>query len=102
MWLDAFLSVAFVAAGLVAAPTLAVLGVPDGARLAVGLIALVSAVLLATFGAITAVVLCLRMRDGDTTLPVGLWLRYRPRCAPSSTAAPAERRNAVAVRSSAG
>lgn len=78
MWLDAFLSVTFVAAGLVAVPVLAALRVAGAARLAVGLVALVAGVLLAGFGAVTAVVLALRIRRGDHTLPTELWLPLPP------------------------
>lgn len=82
MWLDAFLSVTFVAAGLVAAPVLAVLHVAGTARLVIGLVALVAGVLLAGFGAVTAVVLALRMRRGDHTLPSRLWLPLPPAMRP--------------------
>ena len=78
MWLDAFLSVAFVAVGLVAAPVLAALGVTGTARLAVGVAALVAGVLLAAFGAITAVVLAARMQRGNQGLPDRLWLPLPP------------------------
>lgn len=69
MWMDAFLSVAMVAICLVAAPVVATVGLPAAAVDAVGLAAIVSAVLLAAFGAITAVALMLRIADGDYRLP---------------------------------
>jgi hypothetical protein len=83
MWLDAFLSVAFVAAGIVAAPLVAALGLPAAARLAVGIVTLVAGALLAMFGAITAVVLMARMRRGDVTLPQQLWLPLPPAMRPA-------------------
>jgi hypothetical protein len=74
MWMDAFLSVAMVAVCVVAAPVAATLPVPAGVQLAIGVTAIVSAVLLAAFGAITAVLLMLRMRSGQYFLPPALRL----------------------------
>jgi hypothetical protein len=78
MWLDAFLSVEMVLIATVASPIVAILGVPGGVRLALGITALVAAVLLAAFGAITGVLLMLRMRAGLYFLPAGLNLRPLP------------------------
>lgn len=69
MWCDAFLSVALVVVCLVASPIVAAFGVPGWTRPAVALAAVISAVLLAAFGAITAVVLMIRMRAGDYLMP---------------------------------
>jgi Na+/melibiose symporter-like transporter len=74
MWSDAFLSVAFVLVCTVVVPVVATLGVPDAALEAVGLTAVICGVLLAAFGAITAVALMLRMRSGLMHLPPRLWL----------------------------
>ena len=74
MWMDAFLSVAFVGVGLVASPIVATLGVPSALRTAVGVGTFVAAVLLALFGAITAVAFMLRMRDGEYFPPPHLRL----------------------------
>ena len=74
MWLDAFLSVGLVAVGLLACPLLATVGVPAGLRFALGLGVIVCAVLLAAFGAITAVIIMMRMRAGQYLLPIGLRL----------------------------
>src|SRR3954462_5400654 len=74
MWLDAFLSVALVVVCIVATPVLATLGVPGGVRFALGLSAIVCGVLLAAFGAITAVLLMMRMHGGDYFLPSQLRL----------------------------
>ena len=74
MWMDAFLSVAMVAVCVVAAPAVAMLPVPAGAQLVIGVTAIVSAVLLAAFGAITAVLLMLRMHSGQYFLPPELHL----------------------------
>jgi hypothetical protein len=78
MWLDAFLSVAIVVASIVAVPAVAILGVPDAITEAVAAVSLVSAVLLAAFGAITAVLLMLRMRAGQYFLPAQLRLPLPP------------------------
>ena len=74
MWMDAFLSVALVVVGVVASPIVATVGVPQRVLFGLGLAALVSAVLLAAFGAITAVLLMLRMRGGQYLLPSQLQL----------------------------
>ena len=77
MWLDAFLSLAMVAvcllAGAVAAP-LATVGVPRALATALVVTAIVSAALLAAFGAVTAVALMIRMSGGQFGLPPGLRL----------------------------
>lgn len=69
MWLDAFLSLAMVGAAIVAVPVVAGAGLPHAVVRCVGIVSIVCGVLLAAFGAITAVVLMLRMRDGDFLLP---------------------------------
>ncbi len=74
MWLDAFLSLALVAVCIVASPVFATVGVPAAVRFGLGLTALACAVLLAAFGAITAVLLMLRMRAGQYLLPADLRL----------------------------
>jgi hypothetical protein len=74
MWMDAFLSVAMVVVGVVAAPVVATVDVPAGVQLAVAVNAIVTATLLAAFGAITAVLLAARMRSGQYFLPPALRL----------------------------
>lgn len=74
MWMDAFLSVALVVVGVIASPIVATLGVPHRMFFALALASVVCAVLLAGFGAITAVVLMLRMRSGLYFLPDALRL----------------------------
>lgn len=74
MWLDAFLSLAMVAAAVVIAPAAALLHVSPPVVAGIGVAAIVSGVLLAGFGAITAVALMLRMHDGDYLLPAALRL----------------------------
>jgi len=69
MWMDAFLSVAIAALSMIAVPVVATLGVPRGVISWLGFSVLVSAILLAAFGAITGVALMLRMRDGNYFLP---------------------------------
>jgi len=72
MWMDAFLSVAMVAVAFFASPLIATLGVPHEALFPVLL--LVCAIALAAFGAITGVVLMLRMHAGVYYLPEQLHL----------------------------
>jgi hypothetical protein len=74
MWMDAFLSLAMAAVCLVASPIVAVLGVPRSILFALGITSIVCAVLLAAFGAITAVVIMRRMHDGHYLLPAELRL----------------------------
>jgi ABC-type transport system involved in cytochrome c biogenesis permease component len=74
MWLDAFLSLAMVGVAVVVAPVAALLHVSHGIVFAIGLVSIVSGVLLAAFGAVTAVALMLRMRRGDYLLPARLRL----------------------------
>jgi hypothetical protein len=72
MWMDAFLSVAMVVVCFIAAPIVATVGVPHQVIFAIGLVSIVTAVLLAAFGAITAIVLMVRMRAGVYLLPAAL------------------------------
>jgi hypothetical protein len=74
MWLDGFLSVALVVICVIASPILATVGVAHRIRFGLALAAIGCAVLLAAFGAITAVVLMLRMQAGQYLLPVALRL----------------------------
>jgi hypothetical protein len=96
MWCDAFLSVALVVVCAIASPVVAALGVPGPARPVLGAAAIVSAVLLAAFGAITAVVLMLRMSAGDYLLPRQLRLPLpgpmRPQLDGDTVAGSVERR----------
>jgi hypothetical protein len=79
MWMDAFLSVVMVVVCVAAAPVVvATAGVPPALVLALGVTAIVCAVLLAAFGAITAVALMLRMSAGDYFLPSELRLPLPP------------------------
>jgi hypothetical protein len=74
MWLDAFLSVALVVVCALVSPVVATLGVPRSSIFALGVAAIVCAVLLAAFGAITAVLLMRRMQAGQYLLPPELRL----------------------------
>ncbi|MDP9117397.1 MAG: hypothetical protein M3O28_09160 [Actinomycetota bacterium] len=74
MWLDAFLSVTLVVVGVAASPVVATVKLPHGAVFALGIASFVCAVLLAAFGAITAVLIMVRMRDGLYLLPAQLRL----------------------------
>ena len=74
MWLDAFLSLGMVAVAVVVAPLAALLDVSRTVVVAIGMVSIVSGVLLAAFGAVTAVALMARMRAGDYLLPSRLRL----------------------------
>jgi hypothetical protein len=79
MWLDAFLSAAV---GVIANPVVAAVGVPRGMTLAPGLAAIGCAVLLAAFGAITGVLLMVRLHAGEYLLPARLRLPLPPAMRP--------------------
>jgi Na+/melibiose symporter-like transporter len=83
MWSDAFLSVAFVLLCMVAVPVVAAIGLSHRALETVGLAAVTCGVLLAAFGAVTAVTLMLRMRSGYFQLPPRLWLPLPPGMRPT-------------------
>jgi hypothetical protein len=74
MWMDAFLSAAVVVVGVIASAVAAAFGLPRGMTFALGLAVIVCAVLLATFGAITGVLLMVRLRAGEYLLPAQLRL----------------------------
>lgn len=74
MWLDAFLPVGLVAVAVIASPLVATVHLPDGLVVGVGIASIVCGVRLAGFGAVTAVVLMLRMRSGEYHLPPRLRL----------------------------
>lgn len=94
MWLDAFLSLAMVVAALLAVPLVAGLGVPRSIVRSVGMASIVCGVLLAAFGAITAVVLMVRMRRGDYFLPHNLRLPLPGPMRPSGVLSPSGRMSA--------
>jgi hypothetical protein len=83
MWMDAFLSVAMVVIGVIASPVVATLGVPGGFLFAVAFATIASALLLASFGVITAVLIMLRLRTGQYFLPVNLRLPLPPGMRPA-------------------
>ena len=72
MWLDAFWSVAATVVAILGTALVPVLGLPDGAHRAVGVTAIVAAVFLALCGAVTGVLLLLRMNAGTYTMPAGM------------------------------
>lgn len=74
MWLDAFLSAALAVLGVVVSPVVAVVGVPRGVVFGLGVGAIGCALLLASFGAITAGLLIVRMRAGQYQMPPRLRL----------------------------
>ena len=74
MWLDAFLSAALAVVCVLVSPVLALIGVPAGVLPAIGVTAAALALLLAGFGAITAVVFVRRLRTGDYLMPARLRL----------------------------
>jgi hypothetical protein len=72
MWMDAFLSVTMVVVCFMSAPIVATVGVPHRVLFAIGMVSIVSAALLAACGALTAIVLMVRMRAGVYLLPAAL------------------------------
>jgi hypothetical protein len=74
MWLDAFLSAALAVVCVVVSPIVAIVGVPSSGLGAIGIVAAALAVLLAAFGAITAVVFVRRLRSGEYLMPARLKL----------------------------
>lgn len=74
MWLDAFLSAALAVLGVIASPIVAAVGLPHGVVFGLGVAAIGTALLLASFGAITAGLLIVRMRAGQYQLPPRLRL----------------------------
>jgi hypothetical protein len=91
MWLDALFSFALAALCLVASPIIAVLGLPRPVLTGVGAASMACGAFLAACGAVTAVALMLRLRDGVYRLPDGLRLPLPaamrppladPRCGP--------------------
>jgi hypothetical protein len=72
MWLDAFWSAAATLAAIGGSLLVALLGLPPGAHLVVGIASLVAAVFLAACGAVTGVLLMVRMNAGHYTMPPGL------------------------------
>ena len=72
MWLDAFWSAAATLLAIGGSLAVALLGLPHGAHLAVGVSALVAAAFLAACGAVTGVLLMLRMNAGHYTMPPDL------------------------------
>jgi hypothetical protein len=74
MWLDAFLSAALAVLGVVVSPVVAAVGVPHSAVFGLGVVAIGCALLLASFGAITAGLLIVRMRTGQYQMPPRLRL----------------------------
>jgi hypothetical protein len=89
MWLDAFLSAAVVVVGVVLSPVAAAVGVPAGMALTLGLATIGCAVLLAALGAITGVLLMVRLAAGEYLLPARLRLplpaAMRPELGPADS-----------------
>jgi hypothetical protein len=74
MWLDAFLSAAVAVLCALASPVVALLGLPSGTGPVFGVAAIGCAMLLAACGAVTGVLLMLRLQAGQYRLPAGLRL----------------------------
>ena len=72
MWLDAFWSAAATLIAIAGSLAVALLGLPHSAHLVVGVSTLVAAVFLAACGAVTGVLLMLRMNAGHYTMPPDL------------------------------
>jgi hypothetical protein len=74
MWWDAFLSLEAALLAIVALPVVALADLPQSIAAGVGVAAIMSAVVLAACGAITAVLIGLRYRRGEDLLPASLRL----------------------------
>lgn len=74
MWWDAFLSLEVALLSIVALPIVMLADVSRTIVVGVGLAAIVAAIVLAACGAVTAVLIILRMRRGDDLLPARLRL----------------------------
>jgi uncharacterized membrane protein YidH (DUF202 family) len=74
MWTDAFLSAAVAVLAVVVSPVVASVGLPRASQFALGICVIALAGLLAACGAITFVMIALRLRDGDELLPARLRL----------------------------
>ena len=72
MWLDVFWSVVAVLVAIAGSLAVAVFGLPHSAHLAVGISVLAAGVFLAATGAVTGVLLMLRMNAGLYTMPPDL------------------------------
>jgi len=72
MWLDAFWSAVATLIAIGGSLAVGLLGLPHAATVAVGVSALVAAVFLAACGAVTGVLLMLRMNAGHYTMPPDL------------------------------
>lgn len=81
--MDAFLSLALTIVCMIASPILATVGMPRAFRSMIGLTAIICAILLAAFGAITAALLMLRMSAGQYLLPLNLRLPLPPSMRPT-------------------
>ena len=74
MWWDAFLSLEVALLSIVALPIVMVADVSRPVVVGVGLAALLAAIVLAACGAVTALLIGLRMRRGEDLLPTQLRL----------------------------
>jgi len=74
MWWDAFLSLELALLAIVALPIVMLADLPRSSAIGVGVAAILAAVVLAACGAVTAVLIGLRMRVGDDYLPAQLRL----------------------------
>ena len=74
MWWDAFLSLEVALLAIVALPIVMLADLPRSSAIVVGVAAILAAVVLAACGAVTAVLIGLRMRLGDDYLPTRMRL----------------------------
>lgn len=84
IWLDVFWSVVAALVCVAGSVVVAVLGLPHAAMGAVAATTLVAGVFLAATGAITAVLLMLRLRDGHYLMPPDLKIPLPSGMRPSS------------------
>jgi hypothetical protein len=74
MWWDAFLSLEVALLAIVALPIVMLADLPRSSAIVVGVAAILTAIILAACGAVTAVLIGLRMRLGDDYLPARMRL----------------------------
>lgn len=74
MWWDAFLSLVVSLLAIVGLPAVMLGDLPRSIVVAVGVAAILAALILAACGVVTAVLIALRLRDGEDRLPERLRL----------------------------
>lgn len=93
MWMDAFLSAAMALVCVAASPVVATVAMPHAVVVGIVIASIGCAGLLAAFGAITGVLIMLRMRAGQYLLPPDLHLPLPAGMRPDTAQVPTQRQN---------